>query len=146
MEPGNPRRAGAGFDSSSRSRRALAGLLLLALAAGCASAPPAGGPATPASGAAPGMSQGAIAAGAVATALAAGAVWAIGGGCRLQGCPYGSYCNQKTGYCDVRRCEQGCPEGTICNEGLNRCQVAPPPQLPNDFLPQDDARNPPGTH
>jgi hypothetical protein len=60
-----------------------------------------------------GASQGQIAAGAAVTAIAAGAMWAAGGGCRLQGCPYGSYCNQKTGFCDVRRCNEGCPDGTI---------------------------------
>lgn len=90
-------------------------------------------------------SQGATAAGAVVTAIAAGTLWAAGGGCRLQGCPYGSYCNQKSGYCDVRSCEQGCPEGTVCNEGLGRCQAPPPPHTPNDFLPQDNKANlPPG--
>lgn len=92
-----------------------------------------------------GASQGQIAAGAAVTAIAAGAVWAAGGGCRLQGCPYGSYCNQKTGFCDVRRCDEGCPDGTICNEGLGRCQASPPPSVPNDFLPQDDKRRLPGT-
>lgn len=140
MEPGNRRRAGVALDS----RRALVGLILFVLNASCGGAPPAGS--TAPTGAAIGPSQGAIAAGAAATAIAAGAVWAVGGGCRLQGCPYGSYCNQSSGFCDVRRCEEGCPEGTVCNEGLGRCQVAPPPKLPNDFLPQDDARNPPGTH
>ncbi len=93
------------------------------------------------------MSQGAAVTGAVVTAIAAGTLWIAGGGCRLQGCPYGSYCNDKTGYCDVRKCELGCPDGTVCNEGLGRCQAAPPPATPNDFLPQDDKiRNPPGSH
>jgi hypothetical protein len=93
-----------------------------------------------------GASQGQIATGAAITAIAAGAVWAVGGGCRFQGCPYGSYCNQKTGFCDVRRCDQGCPVDTVCNEGLGRCQASPPPAVPNDFLPQDDARLPPGSN
>jgi hypothetical protein len=91
------------------------------------------------------MSQGEAAGAAVVTAIAAGTLWLVAGGCRLQGCPYGSYCNQQTGYCDVRKCEQGCPDGTICNEGLGRCQAPPPPKVPNDFLPQDDKRIPPGS-
>src|SRR5690349_13123256 len=62
--------------------------------------------------------------GAAITAVAAGVLWAVGGGCKLQGCPYGSYCNQKTGFCDVRKCSEGCPDFTICNEGLGRCQAA----------------------
>jgi hypothetical protein len=91
--------------------------------------------------------QGQVAGGAVVTAVAAGTLWLAGGGCRLQGCPYGSYCNQKTGYCDVRKCELGCPDGTVCNEGLGRCQAPPPPSTPNDFLPQDNAiKRPPGTN
>jgi hypothetical protein len=122
----------------SRAGSATGALLWLGLSVGCGGAAP-----TPT---AAGASQGQIAAGAAATAIAAGAVWAMGGGCRFQGCPYGSYCNQKSGFCDVRRCDQGCPEGTICNEGLGRCQASPPPAVPNDFLPQDDARLPPGTH
>jgi hypothetical protein len=80
-------------------------------------------------------------AGAALTAVAAGVVWAAGGGCRLQGCPYGSYCNQDSGFCDVRRCEMGCPRDTVCNEGLNRCQVQPPAKSPNDLLPQDNKLN-----
>jgi hypothetical protein len=91
------------------------------------------------------MSQGETAGAAVVTAIAAGTLWLVAGGCRLQGCPYGSYCNPQTGYCDVRKCEQGCPDGTICNEGLGRCQAPPPPKVPNDFLPQDDKRVPPGS-
>ncbi len=84
--------------------------------------------------------------GAVTTAAAAAALWAAGGGCKLQGCPYGSYCNEKTGFCDVRKCSDvgGCPDGTVCNEGLDRCQAAPPPNTPNDFLPQDSVTHPPG--
>jgi hypothetical protein len=99
------------------------------------------------------MSGGEAAGAAVITAIAAGTLWIVAGGCRLQasmahgqGCPYGSYCNQKTGYCDVRKCQDGCPDGTICNEGLGRCQAPPPPKVPTDFLPQDDARNPPGAN
>jgi hypothetical protein len=111
------------------------------LVSSCASSPPA-----PSSSLA-GASQAQIATGAAVTAIAAGAVWAAGGGCKLQGCPYGSYCNQKTGFCDVRKCSEGCPDDTICNEGLGRCQAVPPPKVPNDFLPQDDKRlSPPGTH
>ena len=80
------------------------------------------------------------------TAAAAGVVWAVGGGCRLQGCPYGTYCDEKSGFCEVKKCSQGCPEGTICNEGLDRCQAAPPAQAPTDFLPQDNRLNaPPGS-
>ena len=109
------------------------------LAAGCGGAQPGASPSLT------GASQGQIAAGAAVTAVAAGAVWAAGGGCRLQGCPYGSYCNQESGFCDVRRCDQGCPDGTVCNEGLGRCQASPPPSVPNDFLPQDDKRRPPGS-
>jgi hypothetical protein len=85
-------------------------------------------------------------AGAAVTATAAAAMWVAGGGCKLQGCPYGSYCNEKSGYCDVKKCSEGCPVGTVCNEGLDRCQVAPPPQVPSDQLPQDDARNFPTQH
>jgi hypothetical protein len=77
-------------------------------------------------------------AGGVTTAIAAGVLWAAGGGCRLQGCPYGSYCNHKSGFCEVRKCSQGCPDGTICNEGLGRCQAPPPAAPPNDFLPEDN--------
>lgn len=87
------------------------------------------------------------AAGAGITAAAAGVLWAAGGGCRLQGCPYGTYCNEKTGFCEVRKCAQGCPDGTVCNEGLDRCQAAPPARAPSDFLPQDNKiQNPPGSH
>lgn len=103
------------------------------------------GGAAPSAGTAAG-SQAVNAGGAIATAIAAGALWAVGGGCRLQGCPYGSYCDQKTGYCAVRKCSEGCPPGTVCNEGLGRCQAAPPAQAPSDFLPQDNALLPPGTH
>ncbi|HVZ34174.1 MAG TPA: hypothetical protein VG963_17225 [Polyangiaceae bacterium] len=81
------------------------------------------------------------------TAAAAGVAWVAGGGCKLQGCPYGSYCNMQSGYCAVRRCSLGCPEGTVCNEGLDRCQAHAPPALPNDLLPQDSKlANPPGVH
>jgi hypothetical protein len=112
------------------------GVLLLASAQACASQ---AGPARAAT-------QGEIAGGANITAIAAGTLWIAGGGCRLQGCPYGSYCNKQSGYCDVRRCDMGCPDGTVCNEGLGRCQAPPPPSTPNDFLPQDSKLNPPGTH
>jgi hypothetical protein len=92
-------------------------------------------------------SNSANAGGAALTAVAAGVIWAAGGGCRLQGCPYGSFCNQESGFCDVRRCAQGCPADTICNEGLNRCQARPPPRIPSDRLPQDDKiSNPPTVH
>lgn len=95
----------------------------------------------------PATAAGGAAAGAAVTAGAAAVIWAVGGGCRLQGCPYGSFCNRKSGFCEVRTCAQGCPEGTVCNEGLDRCQAPSPPQTPNDFLPQDDAiQNPPGTN
>jgi hypothetical protein len=141
MRSGNPSAMVGKFGG--RRRRALKSLAgsALWLAAGCGSAPP--GPSSSLVGA----SQGQIAAGAAVTAIAAGALWAAGGGCRLQGCPYGSYCNQQTGFCDVRKCSEGCPDGTICNEGLGRCQATPPPKVPNDFLPQDDKRQlPPGTN
>jgi hypothetical protein len=85
-------------------------------------------------------------AGAGGTAAAAAVLWAVGGGCKLQGCPYGSYCNKESGYCEVVRCADGCPSGTVCNEGLDRCQMAPPPSTPNDFLPQDSKLAPPGQH
>jgi len=95
----------------------------------------------------PGEKTAVTAAGAGVTAAAAGVVWAAGGGCRLQGCPYGSYCNQDTGLCDVKKCSEGCPSGTVCNEGLDRCQAPAPASTPNDRLPQDDLiRNPPGSH
>ncbi len=67
----------------------------------------------------------------------AAAIWAVGGGCKLQGCPYGSWCNKKTGFCITTKCSAGCPEGTVCNEGLNRCQNPPPAAPPSDFLPDD---------
>ena len=111
------------------ARSAWLGLGLLGgLSLGCAgsSAPTAAG------------SQSVNATGALVTAIAAGALWAVGGGCRLQGCPYGSYCNQTNGFCEVRKCSEGCPDDTICNEGLDRCQVAPPPNPPTDFLPEDN--------
>jgi len=69
---------------------------------------------------------------AVVAVVATGAV-----GCKFQGCPYGSYCNTKTKYCESRTCAEGCPINTICNEGLHLCQAPPPPKTPNDFLPQD---------
>lgn len=95
----------------------------------------------------PGEATAVTAGGAAGTAAAAGVIWAAGGGCRLQGCPYGSYCNRDTGLCDVRKCSQGCPSGTVCNEGLDRCQGPSPANTPNDRLPQDDRiRNPPGSH
>lgn len=82
---------------------------------------------------------------AAGTAIAAGAVWIAGGGCRLQGCGYGAYCDRNTGLCVAHTCAKGCPSGTVCNEGLNRCQDAPPPRTPNDFLPQDNKlAQPPG--
>jgi hypothetical protein len=125
----------AGLEPTGTARRVLSAALLAAAAA-C-------GPSIPTSTT---MSSGEAAGAAVITAIAAGTLWLAGGGCRLQGCPYGSYCNKETGYCDVRKCKDGCPEGTICNEGLGRCQAPPPPKVPNDFLPQDDARNPPGNN
>ena len=84
-------------------------------------------------------------AGAVGTAGAA-AVLSVAGGCKLQGCSYGSYCNKDSGYCDTRKCTdpEGCPPGTVCNEGMNRCQEPGPPNTPNDFLPQDSVNHPPG--
>src|SRR5688572_8458815 len=90
---------------------ALGAALLAALSCGPASTPLETG----------GLSSGQAAGAVVITAIAAGTLWLAGGGCRLQGCPYGSYCNKETGYCDVRKCEDGCPDGTICNEGLGRC-------------------------
>ncbi len=95
----------------------------------------------------PGTAAGTNAAGTAITAAAAGVAWVAGGGCRLQGCPYGSYCNQESGYCEVRRCSLGCPNGTVCNEGLDRCQAPAPASPPTDRLPQDDKiGNPPGAH
>jgi hypothetical protein len=101
--------------------------LLASLSTGCAGSAPT-----------PGGSQAVNAGGALITAIAAGALWAVGGGCRLQGCPYGSFCDQTSGFCEVRKCSRGCPEGTICNEGLDRCQAPPPPNPPTDFLPEDN--------
>lgn len=124
-----------------RGARALSGFVLLVVltAGGCA--PSQVQPQQAGEG-----GQGANGGLAVATAIAAGTLWAAGGGCRLQGCPYGSYCNQKSTFCDVRKCGEGCPEGTVCNEGLGRCQAPPPASPPNDFLPQDNKANlPPGT-
>ena len=121
-----------------RIRRAWLGALALAASSslwGCAGANSAG-PNTP------GVSTSAT--GAAATAGAAAVLWAVGGGCKLQGCPYGSYCNKDSGFCEAKRCSEGCPDGTVCNEGLDRCQVAPPPKTPNDFLPQDSVLAPPG--
>lgn len=71
--------------------------------------------------------------------VAAAAVAQVAVGCKFQGCPYGSYCNKETRFCEQRKCGAGCPAGTICNEGLNLCQAPPPPNTPNDFLPQDNA-------
>lgn len=85
--------------------------------------------------------------GAIITAVAAGTLWAAAGGCKLQGCPYGTYCDKKSGFCEVHKCSEGCPEGTVCNEGLDRCQAPGPGNMPNDRLPQDDkVRNPPLAH
>jgi hypothetical protein len=90
---------------------------------------------------------GAPAAGAVVTAVAAGVLWASAGGCKLQGCPYGTYCDKKSGFCEVHKCSEGCPDGTVCNEGLDRCQAPGPGAVPSDRLPQDDKiRNPPLSH
>jgi hypothetical protein len=120
------------------------GVLLLALWLGsCGGAAPGYDPAT---GQAVPASGNVAVGGAVATAAAAAVIWATAGGCKLQGCPYGSVCNKKSGFCDVIKCEDGCPDGTICNEGLHRCQAPPPPKTPNDFLPQDSKLNPPGYH
>lgn len=84
---------------------------------------------------------------AVINAAAAATLWVAAGGCKLQGCPYGSYCNEKTGYCDTRKCSEGCPPMTVCNEGLDRCQQPPIAKTPTDRLPQDDKiANPPGQH
>ncbi|MDB4974459.1 MAG: hypothetical protein JWN48_2800 [Myxococcaceae bacterium] len=82
---------------------------------------------------------------AVGNAVIAGVVWAAGGGCRLQGCPYGSYCNHDNGFCQTRKCSEGCPLNTVCNEGLDRCQVAAPAKVPNDFLPTDNRLTTPPT-
>jgi hypothetical protein len=122
----------------------LRGMLVLWCVLGAASC---AGQQTPSAGFDPTTNTG-NAGGAVVTAAAAAALWAAGGGCKLQGCPYGSYCNKETGFCDVRKCSDagGCPDGTVCNEGLDRCQMAPPPNTPNDFLPQDSVRAPPGQH
>lgn len=85
--------------------------------------------------------------GAAINAMAAGVLWATAGGCKLQGCPYGSYCDHKSGFCEVHKCADGCPDGTVCNEGLDRCQAPGPPNVPSDRLPQDDKiRNPPLSH
>ena len=70
-------------------------------------------------------------------ATAAATLWAVGGGCKLQGCPYGSYCDKKSGFCDTRTCGEGCQSNTSCNEGLDRCQDPAPASPPNDFLPSD---------
>jgi hypothetical protein len=95
----------------------------------------------------PASSNAANAGGAAVTAVAAGVVWAAGGGCRLQGCPYGSFCDESSGFCEVRRCSQGCPPDTVCNEGLDRCQMRPPASTPNDNLPQDNkVLSPPTVH
>jgi len=75
---------------------------------------------------------------AAVTTAAVAAVAQVSTGCKFQGCPYGSYCNTNTGYCEAKTCNQGCPANTVCNEGLNRCQAPPPPKTPNDFLPQDN--------
>jgi hypothetical protein len=72
---------------------------------------------------------------AINVAVAAAATGAVG--CKFQGCPYGSYCDQNTGWCVARRCGDGCPDGTVCNEGLDRCQAPAPPATPNDWLPTD---------
>lgn len=74
---------------------------------------------------------------AVGSVVIASAMWAAAGGCNLQGCPYGSHCNGKTGFCDVTKCAQGCPSDTVCNEGLGLCQAPPPAEGPSDFLPDD---------
>ncbi len=74
---------------------------------------------------------------AVGSVVIASAMWAATGGCNFQGCPYGSHCNAKTGFCDVTKCAEGCPNDTVCNEGLGLCQAPPPAQGPNDFLPDD---------
>jgi len=81
-----------------------------------------------------------VAGGAVVNATVAAAMWAVGKGCNMQGCPYGSYCNKQTGFCDTRRCSEGCPENTVCNEGLDRCQGPQPASTPNDFLPSDQVQ------
>ena len=87
------------------------------------------------------------AAGAVGNVVAASVLWAAAGGCKLQGCPYGTYCDKNSGFCEVHKCSEGCPQGTVCNEGLDRCQAPAPASPPSDRLPQDDKiRNPPLAH
>ena len=84
---------------------------------------------------------------ALGNAVVAGVIWATGGGCRLQGCPYGSFCSADSGFCQVRKCSEGCPPGSVCNEGLDRCQAAAPARVPNDFLPTDNKiATPPTVH
>ena len=78
---------------------------------------------------------------AIATAVAAGVLWAAAGGCNLQGCPYGSFCEEKSGFCRVRKCSQGCPAMTTCNEGLDLCQAPPSAQAASGFLPQNGLRS-----
>jgi len=82
---------------------------------------------------------------ALGNAVVAGVLWAAGGGCRLQGCPYGSYCSFDSGFCQTRKCSEGCPDNTVCNEGLDRCQAPGPAKIPNDFQPTDNRLTTPPT-
>ena len=88
-------------------------------------------------------SQQAAAGAAITTAIAAG-TWVVAGGCKLQGCSYGAYCDEASGLCVAESCSEGCPLGKHCNEDIDRCEDLPNVRIGNgsNLPPQDPARDP----
>jgi len=62
---------------------------------------------------------------AAVTAVAAGALWAGGGGCKINGCRYPLVCNQGSGFCEYMPCGENasiCPAGTTCERTSQTCR------------------------
>jgi hypothetical protein len=67
----------------------------------------------------------------VVTAAAAGA-YAVGGGCKIAGCPTHLACNPGNERCEAIACTPrgpACPPGSICERSSGRCQTQPPPTV-----------------
>lgn len=60
---------------------------------------------------------------AIGNAAAASAVWAAGGGCKINGCLPPMRCNAKTGLCEHLPCDEGhpCPAGYTCDDDSGTC-------------------------
>ncbi len=87
----------------------------------------------------PGLPYPSGAASAAVTTAAVAAVAQVATGCKFQGCPYGSYCNTKTGFCEARKCGEGLPWQYDLQRGPQPLpRPLPRPRPPNDFLPQDN--------